>query len=72
MRQFDVAAVGRRIKEKREICGLTQEKLALEIGITGRHLYDIEKGKRAMSVIILYSIKEIFEVSADWLLEGRE
>ncbi len=72
MKQLDVAAVGKRVKKKREANGLTQEKLAYEVGITGRHLYDIERGKRVMSVTILYDIKEVFDVTADWLLEGDE
>jgi len=72
MENLDVVNVGKRIREKRPEYNLTQDKLAQMIGITGRHLYDLEKGRRAMSVDILYKIKEILGVSADWLLSGDD
>ena len=71
MRDFNVVDVGKRVREKREEHGMGREKLARELVITGRHLYDIENGIQVMSAEILHNICEILDVSADSIL-GRE
>ena len=71
MENLDFIGIGKRIREKREGHKLTQEQLALAIGITGRYLYDIEKGKSVMSIDILYKISKILGVSFNWVLLGK-
>lgn len=50
--------------------GLSREKLADMVKITPRFLFDIEIGKKSMSLDTFYNIKTVLNCSADWLLDG--
>ncbi|WP_423729732.1 helix-turn-helix domain-containing protein [Faecalibacterium hominis (ex Afrizal et al. 2022)] len=51
---------------------LSQEKLAEKLGVSHRHLGDLERGSSNGSVKILIDIAEYFHVSMDYLLLGRD
>ena len=65
---FDPNAIGNRIFTLRTNAKLSQEKL----GVSHRHLGDLERGSSNGSVKILIDIAEYFHVSMDYLLLGRD
>lgn len=66
---MDFVAVGKRIKEVRERCGLTQEELSEEIDISSSHMSVIERGKKGPRLETLVNIANALGVSADELLQ---
>ena len=48
------------------------KKLAEKLGVSHRHLGDLERGSSNGSVKILIDIAEYFHVSMDYLLLGRD
>jgi transcriptional regulator with XRE-family HTH domain len=48
--------IGELIKQERKRCGLSQEQLAQEAGITGRAVSNYENGKRDPQIVILGKI----------------
>ena len=69
---FDPNAIGNRIFTLRTNAKLSQEKLAERLGISYRHLGDLERGSSNGSVKVLIDIAEYFHVSMDYLLLGRD
>ena len=67
---FDPNAIGNRIFTLRTNAKLSQEKLAEKLGVSHRHLGDLERGSSNGSVKILIDIAEYFHVSMDYLLLG--
>ena len=65
---FDPNAIGNRIFTLRTNAKLSQEKL----GVSHRHLGDLERRSSNGSVKILIDIAEYFHVSMDYLLLGRD
>ena len=64
------AGLGERIKEKRVELGLSREQFADELGITVRFLFDVEAGKKGLSLNRFFKIRNVLGVSADWLWDG--
>ena len=62
--------IGRRIIQRRERLGYSQEELADELGISKNSLGYLERGKRECKYGMLLTLKKSLFVSADWLLEG--
>lgn len=62
--------VGLRILGMRKREGYTREEFAELIGISAKHLYDIEKGKKGFSAFVLYRISRILNVDCNYILEG--
>ena len=60
---FDPNAIGNRIFTLRTNAKLSQEKLAEKLGVSHRHLGDLERGSSNGSVKILIDIAEYFHVS---------
>lgn len=54
------------------IAGKLAEKLAEKLGVSHRHLGDLERGSSNGSVKILINIAEYVHVSMDYLLLGRD
>lgn len=65
---LDYAAIGKRIRAARLKCGLTQETIANEIGVTPQHVSNIETGNSTLSLTALVAIANLLKVSADDLL----
>lgn len=52
----------------REFRGMTPARLAAECGVSPAHIYQIERGKRSMSVDLLRKMIRVLRVDADLLL----
>lgn len=63
--------IGIRIKEQREIKGLSQKELAIEMGVKQNTISQYENNIKRPSYEILILLADFFDVSIDYLL-GRE
>ena len=73
MQYFDQAQVGERIKKIRELRGMKQIDLALQLGYTTeRQLQRIEAGGSACNNDKIMELSQILNVSTDYLLFGKE
>lgn len=70
LQELDKAAIGKRIRKRRELLGLSREELAGRLGVTAKFIGDLEYGEKGISTKNLYRMKHILGVSADYLLEG--
>lgn len=62
---------GKRIRDIREREGFTREQLAEKIGISTKHLYEIEVKGRGFSAKILYLLARELHSSTDFILSGK-
>lgn len=62
---------GVRIKMIRTTKGMTRDKLAEKVGISGKFLYEIEQGKKRFSAEVLCSIAKALDVSCDYIMFGK-
>ena len=62
--------VGARIKELRQVTGLSQEKFALSIGMDRTYYASVENGKRNISIVNLEKIANGLGVSLSELFRG--
>ena len=69
---IDKANIGNRIRRQREKLSLTREEFAEQIEISPRFLAEIESGTKGMSAETLSKICEKTDISADYLLLGRQ
>ena len=67
---FNQYGFGRRLKECRELIGMTQEELAGIVGVEKNHIARIERGSRACSIDLLVIFAATLHVSIDYLLLG--
>ena len=56
MGSIEAINIGRRIREVRRTCGMTQVQLAEAAGISATHLGDIETGRSSFKVEVLLKI----------------
>lgn len=70
--QIESHDIGERIERLRKKHGLSRETLAEELGITWQHLANIEKGRRKLTLDLLDHLRDIFNVTADYLMDGVE
>ena len=68
---FDQAAFGKRLKDLRNIKGMTQEELAEKLNISREHLGRLERGKYGCSIDLLIELSCTLNASTDYLLMGR-
>lgn len=66
---MDYEALGKRIRTRRKMMGLTQEVLAEQLGISCSFVGHIERGSRKMSMETLIRISDVMGVSCDYLLQ---
>ena len=64
--------IGLRIKQLRQSKGLSQEKLALEIGLDRTYVTSIENGKRNISILNLQRIWTYFELTPSQFFDSEE
>ncbi len=62
--------VGLRIKEKRNMLGLSQEKLALKADVDRTYLAGVELGKRNLSIKSLEKIIVALDISFEEFFKG--
>ena len=72
LKELDVKEIGRRVRLQRDLLGLSRDKLAEKTELSSQFISDIEYGHKRMSITSLYRICQVLEVSADYLLAGRE
>lgn len=65
---MDYYAIGQRIRKIRKARGLSQEKLAEQVGISTTHMSHIETANTKMSLSIFAKIASALEAQADELL----
>jgi transcriptional regulator with XRE-family HTH domain len=67
-----MASIGHRIKSLRESLGMSQEKLAKLLGVVRPTISQIENGERKVCAEELRKLAEIFNTSADSLLNPQK
>lgn len=60
--------IGKRLREARIRCNLTQDELAQQAGLTSHVVWKIENGKREPTASELGPLCVVLGVSADWVL----
>ena len=65
--KIDLKELGKRIKLTRQGQDLTQEMLAEKAGVSQHYIYEIEAGRKAMSIHSFASLTTALDVSADYL-----
>jgi transcriptional regulator with XRE-family HTH domain len=69
---MDKTIIGKRVRHHRESLSLTRDQFAEQIAISVQFLAEIENGTKGMSAETLYKICEVSDISADYLLLGRQ
>ena len=64
--------LGKRLRKYREEQGMTRERFSEAVGISPQFLAEVENGKKGISVETLYKICSYFDLSADYLVLGRQ
>ncbi|GER06947.1 transcriptional regulator [Iodidimonas muriae] len=64
--------VGRRIRERRKIVGLTQQKLAEKLGLSFQQVQKYEKGLNRVGVSRLVKLSAALEVPISYFFEDLE
>ena len=69
--EIDKKLIGIRIMQKRKSAGLTQEKLAEEIGYSKNHISGVEGGKYMPTLQFIFKICTILGETPDYYLIGK-
>ncbi len=64
--------IGKRVRERREKLGLTQQELAQELSVTHQHISRVETDQVAPSLDLLVRLSAKLGTSNDWLLTGTD
>jgi transcriptional regulator with XRE-family HTH domain len=62
--------IGSRVKFRRSILGISQEKLGTYLGVTFQQIQKYEKGTNRISSGVLYNISKILDVDFSYFVEG--
>ena len=65
-------AIGQQIRERRQAKPLNQEQLAYFVGLTRSSIAQIEAGKQAPSIFLLYELCEALKISITEVLPKEE
>ena len=65
---LDYYKIGQRIRKYRKACGMSQEQLAEQIGISVTHMSHIETGNTKLSLPVFVDLARVLEVQTDDLL----
>lgn len=66
------AYVGRRLKQRREEMGLSQERLAHQLGISFQQVQKYERGFNRVGASRLFQISEVMNVVTSYFFDGLE
>jgi transcriptional regulator with XRE-family HTH domain len=69
---YDLVESGKRIKALRKKHGLTQERLAEQLGIAVNTVARIEIGNRGISIDLAIELAVRFDTTLDYIFLGRE
>ena len=62
--------VGRRMRQRREICGMTQKKLARQLDISFQQVQKYESGANRISASKLWQLCGVLDVTPGFFFEG--
>lgn len=62
--------VGKRVRFKRKLLGLTQSDLAERVDLTFQQIQKYEKGENRISASMLYKIARVLDSSVSFFFEG--
>ena len=65
-------SIGTRLKDLRDKLGLTQEELAIKVNTSSTSIARWERGEKLLDTANLISIADFFNVTADYILHGKE
>lgn len=68
---IDSKLIGQRIREGREIFGLSREGLAEMLALSDYYIGQLERGQRQMSLGVLVKIASCLHISLDYLVLGK-
>jgi len=68
MIEINIAELGKKIKELRIQCGLTQKQLATKIGVATNTVSQYESGKYKTSIDVLANLAVELDTTTDYLL----
>ena len=72
MRYYDSITFGDRVQKIRELRGMKQIDLAIQLGYTSeRQIQRIESGGSSCSIDKLFELSQILDISTDYLLYGK-
>lgn len=66
---MDRISLGKRLREERLHCGLTQEQVAEAVNVSTTYIGLIEHGERSVTLDKLVALSQCFHVSVDFLLQ---
>lgn len=69
---YDKVKIGKRLRNQRECLLHTRETFAEQVGISPQFLAELENGSKGMSAETLHKICLSFNISADYLLLGKD
>lgn len=61
-----------KLKEYRESLGLTQKELGAKVGVSEASISNYETGKREPEFVTLCALADLFDISLDMLVRGKE
>jgi len=64
--------VGKRLRESRTACGVTQAELGADLGISAQQVQKYENGSNRISASKLFEIAGRLGTGIDWFFEGLE
>lgn len=71
-KKFEIyKAAGERISHMRKKKGFSRDVMSTDIGISGKFLYEIEKGKKGFSSDVLLRIANYLGIGCDYIMTGR-
>lgn len=62
--------IGRRLRAQRTALHLSREDVAESIGVTPKFISDIEYGSKGISLMTLYRLMQLYDMSADFIISG--
>lgn len=69
---YDVVESGKRLRDLRMKEGMTQDELSEKLGITKNAYQKIERGTNGAKIDTLIELAEIFKVSLDYIVCGKQ
>lgn len=66
---MDRIALGKRLREERLQCGMTQEQVAESVNVSTTYIGLIERGERSVTLEKLVLLAQCFHVTVDFLLQ---
>ena len=69
--KVDYATIGKRVRERRNYMGYSQEQLAFECGYSVPYISQIENGHKSVSLNALLDIADAIDCTLDWLVFGN-